>query len=37
MEAPATHAGIAKYFTKQTRLQLDLLAVDKDIPLLTLA
>ena len=37
MFAPATHAGIAKYFTKQTRLQLDLLAVDKDIPLLTLA
>ncbi len=37
MFAPATHAGIAEYFTKQTRRQLDLLAVDKDIPLHTLA
>ena len=37
MFAPATHAGIAAYFTKQTRHQLDLLAVDKDIPLHTLA
>ncbi len=36
MFAPATHAGIAKYFTKQTRQQLDLLAKDKDIPLHTL-
>ena len=37
MFAPATHAGIAEYFTKQTRKQLDLLAADKDIPLHTLA
>ena len=37
MFAPATHAGIAEYFSKQTRRQLDLLAVDKDIPLHTLA
>ena len=37
MFAPATHSGIAAYFTKQTRKQLDLLAVDKDIPLHTLA
>ena len=37
MFAPATHAGIAEYFTKQTRKQLDLLAEDKDIPLHTLA
>ena len=36
MFATATHAGIAEYFTKQTRKQLDLLAVDKDIPLHTL-
>ncbi len=33
---PATHAGVAAYFTKQTRQQLDVLAVDKDIPLHTL-
>lgn len=37
MFAPATHAGIADYFAKQTRGQLNLLAVDKDIPLHTLA
>ena len=37
MFAPATHAAIAAYFTKQTRQQLDLLAADKDIPLHTLA
>ena len=36
MFAPVTHAGIAAYFTKQTRQQLDLLSVDKDIPLHTL-
>ena len=36
MFAPATHAGIADYFAKQTRRQLDTLAVDKDIPLHTL-
>jgi alpha-methylacyl-CoA racemase len=37
MFSTATHAAIAAYFTKQTRKQLDLLAVDKDIPLHTLA
>ena len=36
MFAPATHAAIAGYFTNRTRQQLDLLAVDKDIPLHTL-
>jgi alpha-methylacyl-CoA racemase len=36
MFAPATHAAIAAYFTKQTRAQLDRLAVEKDIPLHTL-
>ena len=36
MFAPATHEGIAAYFTKQTRQQLDALSVDKDIPLHTL-
>ena len=37
MFAPATHTGIAAFFTKQTRGQLDILAVEQDIPLHTLA
>ena len=37
MFAPETHAGVAAYFTKQTRKQLNALAVSKDLPLHTLA
>jgi len=36
MLAPAVHQGIAAFLLKQTRLELDRLAVEKDIPLLTL-
>jgi alpha-methylacyl-CoA racemase len=37
MHAPATHQGIAAFMLKQTRLELDKLAIEKDIPLHTLA
>ena len=37
MFAPATHAAVAAHFTKQTRKQLNALAVSKDLPLHTLA
>jgi len=33
---PATHQGIAAFFLRQTRLELDRLAVQKDIPLHTM-
>jgi hypothetical protein len=36
MLAPATHDTIAAFLLKQTRTQLEKLAVKKDIPLLTL-
>ena len=35
--APATHAAIAAFMAARTRVQLDALAVDKDIPLHTMA
>jgi hypothetical protein len=31
-----THDGIASFFASKTRLQLDKLAAEKDIPLMTL-
>ncbi len=34
---PATHAAIAAFMAARTRVQLDALAVDKDIPLHTMA
>lgn len=37
MFAPATHAAVAAFLLTQTREQLDRLAVDKDIPLHTMA
>ena len=37
MLAPATHAAVAAFLLSQTREQLDRLAVDKDIPLHTMA
>jgi alpha-methylacyl-CoA racemase len=37
MFAPETHAAIASFLLSQTRVQLDRLAVEKDIPLHTLA
>jgi alpha-methylacyl-CoA racemase len=36
MLAPATHQGIAAFMVKQTRLELERLAVEKDIPLHTM-
>jgi len=36
MFAPATHAALGNWFAHQTRLSLDQLAVEKDIPLQTL-
>ena len=36
MLAPAVHQGIAAFLLKQTRLELDRLAVEKDIPLHTM-
>ncbi len=36
MFAPQTHQGIAAFFANKTRKQLDKLAADKDIPLMTL-
>jgi len=36
MIAPETHQGIAAFLIKQTRLELDRLAVEKDIPLHTM-
>jgi len=35
--APATHAAIAAFMAARTRVQLDALAVDQDIPLHTMA
>ena len=37
MFAPATRAAVAAFFASQTRAQLDALAVEKDIPLHTMA
>ena len=37
MLAPATHQGIAAFLLEQTRLELDRLAAEKDIPLHTMA
>ncbi|MDD2712168.1 MAG: CoA transferase [Simplicispira sp.] len=37
LRTPATHAAIADFVQMQTRAQLDALAVEKDIPLYTLA
>ena len=37
MHAPATHQGIAAFMLEQTRLELDTLAVENDIPLHTMA
>jgi hypothetical protein len=37
MFAPQTHAAITVWIAKQTRKQLDVLAVQHDIPLHTLA
>jgi alpha-methylacyl-CoA racemase len=37
MMSPATHDAIAAFFASQTRAQLDALAVERDIPLHTLA
>ena len=34
--SPKTHAGIASFFASKTRQQLDMLAAEKDIPLMTL-
>jgi len=34
--AKSTHDAIASFLASKTRLQLDKLAVDKDIPLMTL-
>ena len=36
MFAPATHAGVAAFFGGETRKQLDKLAAERDIPLLTM-
>jgi crotonobetainyl-CoA:carnitine CoA-transferase CaiB-like acyl-CoA transferase len=37
MFAPATHAQVAAFFASQTRAELDFLAVEKDLPLHTMA
>jgi len=37
MFAPATHAAIAAFFAAQTRTELDFLAIEKDLPIHTMA
>jgi crotonobetainyl-CoA:carnitine CoA-transferase CaiB-like acyl-CoA transferase len=37
MFAPATHAQVAAFFASQTRAELDFLAIEKDLPLHTMA